>query len=137
MLLKPELSQSLVTVLLSLMVLLALGVTSASSEPLEIKDRVVLTKASPGCVRREEFDRLVELAARHDENAFAEYMLGHECPVLKVGTTATYQDSGFSGRAMCVLPTGRADCLWIPSAAAQKANGTKRGTLRHRATVEQ
>jgi hypothetical protein len=127
--LSTELVQPL-TLVFSLVALLASGLPSAAKGPLRIEDRVVLTKASPACVRREEFDRLVELAAQHDASGFVQYMTDRKCPVLKVGTTAIYYDSGFSGRAMCIRPLGETDCLWIPSAAAQKADRVRGSSLR-------
>jgi hypothetical protein len=129
--------QPVTVVVFSLAALLALGAPCAASEPPQIHDHVVLTKASPGCVRREEFDRLVELATQHDERGFKHYMVGHKCPVLKVGTAAIYQDQAFSGRAMCIRPLGRTDCFWIPSAAAQKADGTNADTSRQQGTTDQ
>jgi hypothetical protein len=104
---------------LFILVLLAFGVPSVAKE-LRKDDRVVLIKASPGCANRQEFDRLVDLAQGRNAVRFAEYMASHNCSVLEVGTTATYEDWAFSGRAMCIRPLGAADCLWIPSAAAQK-----------------
>jgi hypothetical protein len=118
------------TLVFSLVVLLLSGLPLAAKKPLQVEDRVVLTKASPACLRREEFDRLVELASQHDASGFVQYMADHKCPVLKVGTTAIYHDSGFSGRAMCIRPLGETDCLWIPSAAAQKADRVRGTTLR-------
>ncbi len=86
----------------------------------------MLIKASPGCVRREEFDRLVDIAQQHKqqhkEAAFAQYKRSHKCSVLEAGATGIYKDWGFQGRAMCIRPAGQTDCLWIPSAAAQKAD---------------
>ena len=98
--------------------LVALGLPLVAQEPPRLEDRVVLIKASPGCVRREEFDRLVDIAQQHKEAAFAQYMRSHKCPVLEACTTGIYKDWGFQGRAMCIRP----DCLWIPSAAAQTAD---------------
>ena len=98
--------------------LVALGLPLVAQEPPRLEDRVVLIKASPGCVRRVEFDRLVDIAQQHKEAAFAQYMRSHKCPVLEACTTGIYKDWGFQGRAMCIRP----DCLWIPSAAAQTAD---------------
>ena len=102
--------------------LVALGLPLVAQEPPRLEDRVVLIKASPGCVRREEFDRLVDIAQQHKEAAFAQYMRSHKCPVLEAGTTGIYEDWGFRGRAMCIRPAGQTNCLWIPSAAAQTAD---------------
>jgi hypothetical protein len=109
-------------VLLSFLALAALGSPSLAGEPLRLEDRVVLIKASPGCVNREEFDRLVDIAQQHEEAAFVHYVRSHKCPVLEAGTTGIYKDGGFRGRAMCIRPAGESECLWIPSAAAQKAD---------------
>ena len=104
----------------SVVVSLALAAPLAAKEPPQTGERVLLTKASPGCAKREEFDRLVDIAQGHDAAAFADYMANHNCPVLQAGTIAIREDSAFSGRAMCVRRPGDADCFWIPSAAAQK-----------------
>lgn len=108
--------------LLSFAVLLTAGASLAEQDQLNLEDRVVLTKASPGCVKRTEFDTMVEIARRHDPVAFAHYMTRHKCPVQEAGTTGIYEDRGFEGRAMCIRRPGRPDCLWIPSAAAQKVD---------------
>ena len=107
-------------VALSLVVLLALAGPLPAKEPLQAGERVVLTKGSPGCAKREEFDRLVDIAQRHDAVAFTQYRANHKCPVLQAGTIAIREDWAYSGRAMCIRRPGESDCLWIPSAAAQK-----------------
>jgi hypothetical protein len=106
-------------VALSLVVLLTLVAPLSAKGQLQT-ERVVLTKASPGCAKIEEFDRLVEIAQRRDAIAFTQYMASHNCPVLQAGTIAIREDWAFSGRAICIRRSGDADCLWIPSAAAQK-----------------
>jgi hypothetical protein len=88
--------------LLSFAVLLTVGVPLAAQDQLKLEDRVVLTKASPGCVRREEFDTLIEIAQQRDEVAFAQYMRSHKCPVLEIGTIGIYED-GVSRVGLCVF----------------------------------
>jgi hypothetical protein len=106
-------------VALFLIVLLTLVAPLSAKEQLQT-ERVVLTKASPGCAKIEEFDRLVEIAQQRDAIAFAQYMASHNCPVLQAGTIAIREDWAFSGSAICIRRSGDADCLWIPSAAVQK-----------------
>lgn len=63
---------------------------------------------------------MIDFAQQRDAVGFANYMASHNCPVLQAGTTAVYEDSAYSGRAMCIRPLGASDCFWIPSAAAQE-----------------
>jgi hypothetical protein len=108
-------------VALSLAVSVALAAPLAAKESLQADHRIVLTKTSPGCAKREEFDALIDLAQRRDAVGFAKYMASHNCPVLHAGTAAIYEDRAYSGRAMCVRRQGDSDCLWIPTAAVQQA----------------
>ena len=107
-------------VVFSVVVLIASGAPLAAKEQILSEDRVVLTKASPACAKREDFDTLIDLAQRRDAAGFADYMANHNCPVLQPGTAAVYEDLAFSGRAMCVRRPSDTNCLWIPSAAVQK-----------------
>ena len=52
--------------------------------------------------------------------AVPSYMASHNCSVLQAGTATIYEDSTFSGRAMCVRRPGDSSCFWIPSPAVQK-----------------
>jgi hypothetical protein len=106
---------------LTCIVLFTLAAPVAAKEPIHIGHDVVLTKASPACAKRSEFDALVELAERRDAAGFADYMASHDCPVLNAGTAALYEDQAFSGRAMCIRRPGDSNCFWIPAAAVQKA----------------
>jgi hypothetical protein len=114
---EPEVSAK---VTLSFVILLALAAPLAAKQQLQMAHRVVLTKASPGCAKREEFDTMIDFAQQRDAVGFAKYMASHNCPVLQAGTTAVYEDGAYSGRAMCIRPLGASDCFWIPSAAAQE-----------------
>ncbi len=105
---------------LSIVVLLALAGPVAATEPIQVGHRVVLTKSSPACAKRTEFDTLVALAQRRDAAGFADYMASHNCPVLERGTAAVYEDLAFSGRAVCIRRPGDTTCFWIPAAAVQK-----------------
>jgi hypothetical protein len=58
-------------VALSLVVLLAFARPLLAREPVDAGEGVVLTKASPACAKREDFDRLIELAQRRDAVGFA------------------------------------------------------------------
>ncbi len=62
---------------------LALESPPLAGEPPKLEHRVVLIKASPGCVNREEFDRLVNIAQQH--------MTSHKCPVLELALPGAAQ----------------------------------------------
>ncbi len=106
---------------LACILLLTSAAPVAATEPIHIDHRVVLTKPSPACAKRSEFDALIELAQRRDAARFGDYMASHDCPVLNPGTAALYEEQALSGRAMCIRRPGDTNCFWIPTAAVEEA----------------
>jgi hypothetical protein len=68
------------------------------------------------CVHAETIGRLTQLAADGDRTAFniaaATAIIHGECIELSAGTV-TLESSDESNYAICVRPSGEADCLWM------------------------
>jgi hypothetical protein len=82
---------------------------------LAIMGSTVRTDASSvlGCVKYDDWKRLLDFAYQKDQEAFLKFATGH-CTMIPPNIQAYVEDSAVMTKSVCIRPRGQTECVWVP-----------------------